>query len=126
MKMRMAVVSNLSNPEAVSLTLEKLHLARFFEKVFVSSAVGFVKPDQRTFERCIEAIEIPATHAVFIGDSLSTDIAGAEKIGMRTIIFAPEGAPSEIELKYTRPDFVVWELLEVPKIVFKSHMNHDR
>ncbi len=116
MNLRMAVISNLSNPQAVSATLQRLRLGQYFARTFVSSEVGTRKPDPRIFEMCLASIKTPPGHAVFVGDSPSSDVVGAKKAGMRAILFARDASPGQHETD-TEPDFVVHDLLEVPGIV---------
>ena len=33
--------------------------------------------------------------AAMVGDSVTSDIAGARAVGMRTVLYAPDGAPAE-------------------------------
>jgi len=117
MKLRMAVISNLSNPQAVSATLERLRLAEYFARTFVSSEVGTAKPDPRIFEMCLASIKTPPGHAVFVGDSPSSDVVGAKKAGMRAILLANDTPPGQNHQTDTEPDFVVHDLLEVVGIV---------
>ena len=60
-----------------------------FFQVFVDSAqVGCSKPDPRIFQRALAALDVPASSAIFVGDSLPRDMAGARGLGMRHIWLA--------------------------------------
>jgi putative hydrolase of the HAD superfamily len=49
-----------------------------------SSEIGRRKPDAAIFEHALGAIGVDAADALFVGDTLATDIAGAAALGMRT------------------------------------------
>jgi len=44
------------------------------------------KPEAAMFEMALERFGVPAAHTLMIGDRLDTDILGAARVGMRTIL----------------------------------------
>jgi HAD superfamily hydrolase (TIGR01662 family) len=55
--------------------------------VTVSSAeFGHMKPDPRIFQEALERMQVPASRAVMVGDSLAHDIVGARRAGMRGVL----------------------------------------
>lgn len=80
---RLAVVSNWDHrlPEV----LEQLGLARFFDAVVYSSAVGVEKPDGRIFTEALARLGVPPEAALHVGDSRLEDVEGAEAVGMRAL-----------------------------------------
>jgi len=55
----------------------------------VSEEVGFHKPDVRIFERALQrAGDIAPAEALFVGDNLETDIAGALAAGIQPVLMA--------------------------------------
>lgn len=80
---RLGVVSNWDHrlPEV----LEQLGLARFFDAVVYSSAVGVEKPDGRIFAEALARLGVPAERALHVGDSRLEDVEGAEAVGMRAL-----------------------------------------
>lgn len=73
--------------------LEHAGLASYFQKVFVSEAVGVGKPDRRYFDYV--AGHIPGfspERAIVIGDSPNSDIQGAVNAGIASIWYDPPGA----------------------------------
>nr|MBQ8252934.1 HAD-IA family hydrolase [Lachnospiraceae bacterium] len=80
----------------------KLHLAGFdilMEKIFVSEAVGYDKPDLRFFEHCMEEIsqsmgcaKLDKSRILIVGDSMTSDMKGAENAGIDCCLYAP-GVP---------------------------------
>ena len=53
-----------------------------------SSELGVMKPHPRIFTTALELMRVPASAAAMVGDSLTHDIAGARRIGMRGILLA--------------------------------------
>lgn len=47
-----------------------------------SACVGFVKPDPRIFQVALTQLQLRPEEAVFVGDSLPRDMAGAKRLGM--------------------------------------------
>jgi putative hydrolase of the HAD superfamily len=67
-----------------------------FDDVLISSDVGMIKPSRDIFELSLERLGIAASEAVFIDDRpVNTD--GAERVGMKTILFTTN-AQFETEL----------------------------
>jgi putative hydrolase of the HAD superfamily len=56
-----------------------------------STVVGVAKPDPAIFRVALEAAGAPAERAIFIGDSVSIDVEGATRAGVRGLHFDPFG-----------------------------------
>lgn len=112
---RLGLVSNVSLlPHKLHEDLRRLGIARFFDGVTFSSELGVRKPDPRIFLSTLRKMETPAARSVFVGDRLLDDVAGAQALGMRTILtrqFRQED-PGDI-----RPDAVVERFAEIPDAV---------
>ncbi len=59
----------------------------YFRTLIFSDEMGVSKPHPRMFERALAGVDVPASHAVHIGDIERTDIAGAKALGMKAILF---------------------------------------
>ena len=86
-----------------------------FEQVFVSQNLGFNKPAKEFFDAC--AARIPgydAAKAMMVGDSLTSDILGGIRAGMRTCWVNPthRQAPADI-----RPDYEIESLAQLPALL---------
>jgi len=65
--------------------------------VTVSSAeFGVMKPDPRIFHEALERMQVPASRAVMVGDSLAHDVVGARLAGMRAVLL-DRGARAAID-----------------------------
>jgi FMN phosphatase YigB (HAD superfamily) len=43
----------------------------------------------------LRRLGVEAAAAAMVGDSIPSDIAGARAVGMRTVLYAPDGAPPD-------------------------------
>jgi 4-nitrophenyl phosphatase len=50
------------------------------------------KPEPPLFRIALQRLGLPPAQAAMVGDSVESDIAGGRRCGMRTVLFAPEGA----------------------------------
>lgn len=67
-------------------------LTPYLKNIFISEKIGAQKPDKLFFERVSDAIDgFDAKDAVVIGDSLTSDIKGANNAGIDCIWFNPKG-----------------------------------
>jgi putative hydrolase of the HAD superfamily len=46
---------------------------------------GYMKPHASIFRAALDAMRVPASEAVMVGDSYPHDVVGAERVGMRAI-----------------------------------------
>jgi len=64
---------------------------------------GYLKPHPKIFEAALDLLQVPATEAVMVGDSLAHDIAGARAAGMRAVLLArggtrPSSVPDDVKV----------------------------
>ncbi len=84
MGIRLGVITNNLVAEQIP-KLRQLELTDYFEVVTISEEVGVPKPDPQIFHVALERFDLPKEDLVVVGDSLSSDIAGAVGIGMRCV-----------------------------------------
>src|SRR4029079_1626348 len=80
-----------------------------------SADIQIEKPDPRIFQAALAALNIadPAT-ALYIGDHLGADVAGAQGAGLRPAWFAPAGTTAPPPAAPAQPDLIVTALRELP------------
>lgn len=78
---RIGVVTN-GAPEMQAAKLRGLGLADAFETVVHAGYDARAKPHPEPFERALDALDTPADRAVHVGNSLSSDVAGAHAAGV--------------------------------------------
>ena len=71
----------------------------YFEKVFVSQEIGFNKPSKEYFERCFAQIPgFDPEKAIMVGDSLTSDILGGIRAGIKTCWVNPGHLPPRADI----------------------------
>jgi len=91
-------------------------LAEFISFMLTSEGVGTPKPGRPLFDRALQLGEAVTHDSVMIGDNPSSDIAGANAIGMHSIWFNPTGAAPEPGVAATHTVRRLDELLELPRM----------
>ncbi len=87
---RIGIVSNFyGNIQAVC---DEAGLSPSITAAVDSTLVGCKKPDPRIFQAALDVLGASAAQAVFVGDSLRRDMAGARQIGMRHVWLRSESA----------------------------------
>jgi HAD superfamily hydrolase (TIGR01549 family) len=84
--LRLAVVAN-TWPEPARLVrreIEELGVAERVDRIVLSGEVGVRKPAAEIFERALAELGIDPLEALFVGDRLSDDVAGAAAVGLST------------------------------------------
>ena len=81
------LLSNASHTYLLPI-MDRLGLNNLFERVFVSSEIGFAKPDKRAFSFVLEQMEIEAGQAIMVDDS-AHNIEAARSMGIEGIVFDP-------------------------------------
>lgn len=117
---KLALITNVLSTtprEKIDSILRDAGLGGFFDVVAVSSEYGFSKPDPRIFEIVLGELGVGAEEAVMIGNTVSTDIFGANRVGMRTILFQPQEAYHRSE--WENPDHEIRSLSELINILKK-------
>jgi HAD superfamily hydrolase (TIGR01509 family) len=83
----LALVTN-GDRETQSAKLAELDIADHFEAMTFTEPGGPVKPDPDHFHRTLSAMEIAANDAVHVGNSLRSDVAGANAAGVASVWLA--------------------------------------
>ena len=65
----------------------------YFQAVVISEEVGIAKPDPRIFAPALREIGVAAGDVLYVGDSVTSDMAAARNAGMDFCWFNPAGAP---------------------------------
>ena len=87
------VLSVISNFDSRLIgILEGLGAAHWFEHIFVSSRVGYAKPDRQIFHTALERHSLEAGDALHVGDSEEKDLLGANMAGLKGVLVERNGA----------------------------------
>jgi len=95
---RLAVVSNWDC--SLAGVLSQVGLGAALDEVVVSAREGITKPDPRIVTLALERLRRAHHEAIFVGDSLETDVAAARDAGVRPVLidrFGPGSGDSGVE-----------------------------
>ena len=82
--LRLSLASNAEPLLRSKLT--ELGLARHFDHLAISGEVGVEKPDPAFFRGALEAIAVPPSRAIHVGDLYEIDVVGARSAGMEAVL----------------------------------------
>jgi putative hydrolase of the HAD superfamily len=86
------VLSVISNFDSRLIgILEGLGAAHWFEHIFVSSRIGYAKPDRQIFHTALERHSLKAGDALHVGDSAEKDLRGANQAGLKGVLVERNG-----------------------------------
>ena len=87
----------LSNAQEVFTKYELNHLGLTdaFDGIYISSQLGYRKPDVRFFHALLSEQQLDPTHCLMIGNDRETDIAGAKAAGLNTFYMHTELTPPD-------------------------------
>ncbi len=111
---KLGIVSNFAIPECIDKLMEKHGLKPFFDVVMVSGAINKRKPSPEIFQKALEILGVSAENAVFVGDTIDTDIMGAKAAGMKAIFI--ERRPQK-EIEQACPNHTIKSLGELLEVI---------
>jgi putative hydrolase of the HAD superfamily len=111
---RLAVVSDAQSAWGLP-ELRATGLANYFDPIIISGDFGFRKPDPRLFMAALTELQVCPEEAIFIGNDRFRDILGARQVGMKTILFCPNGNPGgPLE---SEPDYLLYNYGDLPRAI---------
>lgn len=108
-KYKLGIVSNFAIPECVFKLIKAEGLDSYFGVVMVSAAVNKRKPCPGIFHDSLKILDVSAKEAVFVGDTIDSDIEGAKAVGMRAVYIERRLQKSD----KVCPDFAIKNLNEL-------------
>jgi len=76
-----------NQPHRTIAVLDRHGIGGFFDHRKVSGTHGYRKPDVRLFLRACDDLGVEPAACIMVGDRIDNDIASANRLGMRTILF---------------------------------------
>ncbi len=90
-------------------------LDRIMDGVFVSEVIGYPKPMKEFYDACFAALpDIKRDECIMVGDSLTSDMRGAENAGITSCWFNPEKREKDVDV---RTDYEICRLEELIPIL---------
>jgi len=116
--LRIGLISNWSSHYIVTHIATSLGIHEYFAPLVSSAAFGRIKPHPAIFQHVLDAWHRGPQDVAMVGDTLSTDIAGAAAVGMRSILVEIEpNPPNDRFVTNVRPAYRVGHLLEIPPLL---------
>ena len=107
---RVGIVTNgMSNVQARKV--QALGLDDLVDTIVYATDLGPGKPDPEPFLDAARRLNVLVSRSVFVGDDARCDIAGAMRVGMRTIYMQRDTGEGDVDA-----DATVMSLVEVPEI----------
>jgi putative hydrolase of the HAD superfamily len=117
---KLGVITNTvtSREEHVRIALRRIDCEKYFDVVVTSVDVGCNKPDKKIFLTALKILCVKPGEAVMVGNRVSADITGGNRIGMKTILLKwNQRYPEEITLLEEQPTCTINSLKELPQIL---------
>ena len=84
----------------------------YFRSIVISEEVGVAKPDPRIFAPALQKTGLEAGEVLYVGDSVTSDMAAARNAGMDFCWFNPGRAPVPTG---QAPSFIIAAITELPR-----------
>lgn len=105
------------NSRVQAARLQSAGISPYFADIFVSETMGVDKPSLAFFEACFARMaDFDPARALMVGDSLSSDILGGQRAGLRTCWYNYRGRPADPDIQ---PSFTITDLAELPPLLEK-------
>jgi HAD superfamily hydrolase (TIGR01509 family) len=82
------LLSNASHTHLVPI-MKDLGIYRVFDRVFISSEIGLIKPDSRIYQFVLEQMSCLPSEAVMVDDSVR-NVNAAQALGMAGVVYGAE------------------------------------
>jgi putative hydrolase of the HAD superfamily len=85
---KLGIITNTvtSREEDVRVALRRIDVEKYFDVILTSVDVGHEKPDERIFMTALRDSKVKPHEAIMVGNRISTDIVGGNRMGMKTVL----------------------------------------
>lgn len=101
--------------------LEFTGISNYFNSVYISSGYKIAKPDEKLFKILLEKEHLTEKECLFIGNDHTTDIEGANRIGMDSLYVhtncSQSDVPKDIGAKWRVDSGDLFKVLEIIKSI---------
>ncbi|MBI3358126.1 MAG: HAD family hydrolase [Nitrospirae bacterium] len=109
------LITNFDDTDTVYSILNREAIHATFNSILISAEFGLRKPRKEIFLAACQSLKISPSEALFIGDSFSSDIAGAKGVGMDAAWMNPDGA--SVKDGFPQPEYILSSLLDLKGIL---------
>ncbi len=114
-RLRTGILTNTSKPVWMrDIELKALGLLDYLDVRMTAGDIGKLKPHPEPFCTILEQLGVRPEEAVFVGDSIKHDIAGAQNVGMRTVWKRHSRAIYHDQI---RPDAIIDDLGDLMEVL---------
>jgi putative hydrolase of the HAD superfamily len=99
--------------------IKMLGLDQWWDVVIMSSDHGISKPAPELFHLALEQLQVAPDEAIYVGDSIDHDVAGARNAGLKVVHIRREDLVADPSQPL--PDWSIRSLNELLSIVNESH-----
>lgn len=117
-KYKLAIISNVpptTSAERIHEILRGAGLLDYFDEIIVSSEVGYNKPAEQIFTIALEKLNVKPEEAIMVGNIISTDIFGGNRIGMKTVLLQENQEYQRSSEE--KPTYTIQSLEELLKLI---------
>ncbi len=118
--LKLGIITNTvtSREEHVRVALRKIDVEKYFDYIITSVDAGHEKPDERIFMTALRALRTKPYEAVMVGNRISSDILGGNRMGMTTIFFKWNKRYNErVTSQEEQPTRTIKSLRELPLVL---------
>lgn len=122
--LRIGLISNTGRTpgSALRTILERLGLADSIDAMVFSNEHGRCKPETSIFEELRRGLGVPYDETVFVGDNPYADVHGAQRCGMRGVLFIPAVRGTAVAPPFEHgltivPDATIRDLRDLPTAI---------
>ena len=114
---RLALIANDDSVSARNI-VRTTGLEDYFDVIVISEELGVEKPDREIFMAALAKLGVKPENAVMVGNRIDSDIIGANRIGMKSVLFKWNARYNElITSEEEKPDFIIGSLAELPGLL---------
>ena len=112
---RLGLISNFDHAQTAHGIVRAHGLAPYFSTVVISEEFGRRKPHAAIFAAALQALDVGPAEALFVGDNLGEDVAGAHnaQLAVAWLNAKNEALPPDAP----EPDYVIAELTDLRRLV---------
>jgi putative hydrolase of the HAD superfamily len=117
---KLGIITNTvtSREEHVRIAFRRIDCEKYFDVIVTSVDMGCNKPEKKIFATALKRLSVKPEEAIMVGDRIKTDIAGGNRIGMKTILLKwNQRYPEKITLLEEQPACTINSLKELPQIL---------
>jgi len=116
---QLCIISNASNTEDLNNLIDQSGLRCYFDQIIISAEEKIRKPHPMIFEIALKKMKANPEESIMVGDTLTADILGAQKAGIRAVwLTRRANRPENNRMKKViTPDFSINRLSKLPETI---------